>query len=371
MNIGSNFKILSLLLLFTLGIASCSDDDPEEPTYTIPSTYDFENVSYSGQTQRLAMLSELTTYMKTANTTGTAVDADKLKAMFENDAANAGWAGTYEDSKQLKSKTFEGEQAMYESLMDDFAAASQSMTAGSDGVAGVLTSADGAKSYFCNANGGEYTQFIEKGLMGACLYYQATSIYFGSGKMDVDNETVEPGEGTEMEHHWDEAFGYFGVPTNFPTSTDGLVFWGKYCNGRDALLGTNEALMNELIKGRAAISANDLTTRDAAILEARKQWELVTAATAVHYINSGISNINDDALRNHALSEAVAFAYAMKFNDGKSVTNTNVDEILVAIGGDANFADMNFYNVTESGLNAAKDLIASYFSAIEPVKDDL
>ena len=59
---------------------------------------------------------------------------------------------------------------------------------------------DNSKSYLFNERGVEPAQIIEKGLMGACFYYQATAEYMGSVKMDVDNELVNAGEGTEMEH---------------------------------------------------------------------------------------------------------------------------------------------------------------------------
>ena len=72
-----------------------------------------------------------------------------------------------------------------------------------------------------DANGIEYTQLIEKGLMGAVFYYQITNVYLGDGKMDVDNaDQVDPDNGkyyTTMEHHWDEAFGYFSDAVDFPT----------------------------------------------------------------------------------------------------------------------------------------------------------
>lgn len=366
----SNFKFLSLLVILTLGIASCGEDEPTDIGYEIPTTYNFENVSYNGQTQRLAMLQEMTTYMKTANTAGNSVSANKLKAMFTNDAANAGFTQTYDDSKQLKSKTFESEQAMFEGLFEDFEAASQSIIPGVNGTAGVQVSLDGTKAYLVNENGLEYTQVIEKGLMGSCFYYQSTAVYFGSDKMNVDNETVEAGEGTEMEHHWDEAFGYLAVPIDFPTNTDGLAFWGKYCNDRNAILGTNAGIMNNFLKGRAAISNKDLVARDAAIIEIQKNWELVAVGTAIHYINSAMTNFSDDARRNHALSEAAAFIYSLQFNPNKKVTNANVAELLVKIGGNSNLADLNFYTVTTADLQAAKDLLATYYS-LENVKDSL
>lgn len=350
--------VLGLFVLSTLFFTSC---DPEE-NYTIPTTYNFDNVSYNGQTQRLQMLAELKSYVSTGNTMGTVLDAAKMKAMFAN-TDGAGFTGTYEDSKQLKSKTFEAEQTVYEALMDAAAVASTSTSAASDGTAGVITSPDGEKNYLVSAGGVEYNQIIEKGLMGACFYYQATTIYMGDSKMGegIDNETVIDGEGTEMEHHWDEAFGYFGAPIDFPINLDGLQYWANYSNTVNAPLGTNQRLMDELLRGRAAISNKDLETRDAAISAARTVWEEVTAGAAGHYINSALANAGDDARRVHALSEAAAFAYAIKFNEGKSVTNAQVDEVLTLLGGSADFLTMNFYNTTDTDLNAAMDKLQEFF----------
>jgi len=358
-----------ILLAFVVLSIGCDKDDDDAPAYNIPSIYSFENVSYSGQTQRLSMLNELKSYMNTANTSGVALDATRMKAMYANDAANAQWAGNYDDSKQLKSKTFEGVRSDFEVLMDEMAAASQSTTAGSEGVSGVIESADGAKKYLIGDDGVEYTQLIEKGLMGACLFYQSTAVYFGDDKMNVDNEVVEEGEGTAMEHHWDEAFGYFGVPIDFPTSTDGLFFWGNYCNGRDALLNTNQLAMDGFLKGRAAISNGDLDTRDDAIAEVRNAWELVTVGTALHYLNSGIANFDDMALRSHSLSEAIAFVYAIQFNPTKQIDNQAVSDLLTLIAGSADFSSMNLYNVNLANLQKAKgDLAAAY--GLEAQKDE-
>ncbi|MFT7449777.1 MAG: hypothetical protein ACI9VN_000485 [Patescibacteria group bacterium] len=208
-----NLLTLGALVLFS----ACSKDDENAETYTVPTTYDFENVSYGGQEQRIGQLAELTSYMKTANVANTALDVDRLKAMYANDPTLANWNGTYEDSKQIKSKTFEQVQGTFETLLEDMAATSQPGSLG-----GVVSSANGEKNYLLNENGVEYTQVISKGLMGALLYYQAVEVYLGDGKMGSDNVTVTEGEGTEMEHAWDEAFGYFGVPKTFPADTEPL-----------------------------------------------------------------------------------------------------------------------------------------------------
>lgn len=346
------------------------DDTMHKDSLDIPSTYSFENVSYAGQIQRLGMLNEIKSYIRTGNTPNTILDSTKLSAMFSN-AEGAGFAGTYDDSKQLKSKTFEAVREDFEYLMGAIANASQSTVAGTDGIAGVVVSTtDDSKQYLLGTTGVEYAQLIEKGLMGACFYYQGTTVYMGDDRMNVDNETVEEGEGTAMEHHWDEAFGYLGVPIDFPTNTDGLFFWGNYSNVVNGVVGTNQNIMNQMLKGRAAISAKNLTARDEARAEARKQWELVSAATAIHYLNGGLNNIDDPSLKSHNLSEAIAFVYALQFNEKKSITNEQVNELLTIFAGSSDFRNMNLYNTTGENINEAKDKLADYFN-LEDSKDDL
>ena len=359
---------IMILLLLVMGLSSCGDDDTVTPQYQIPTTYNFENVSYSGQTQRLAMMKELKDYMTSSRTAGNALDNNRLKAMYAN-AAGSQFAGTYDDSKQIKSKTFEQVQDDFEALMDELATASQSTTAGSMGTSGLIESADGTKSYLVGDDGLDHAQVIEKGLMGACFYYQATSVYFGSDRMNVDNTVVEAGEGTEMEHHWDEAFGYLGVPVDFPTSTDGLFFWGDYTNNRNAILGSNKVLMDAMLKGRAAISNKDLTARDEAITEARAAWELVAVGSALHYLNDVLANFDDMALRSHSGSEAIGFIYSLQFNTEKKITNTQVNELLTLIAGSNDFATMDLYSTTTIKLQQAKDQLAVYYS-LEDKKDD-
>lgn len=367
-------SLLPLLLAGALILLSgCEEDTPSPDAgtdYTIPDTYSFENVNYSGQLQRLSMLLEMKSYMRSANTPGTVLDRDRMIAMYENDAAGAQWQQTYEESKELRNKTFENEQDRFLTWIGELALASESTVPAAEGQAGVAVSQSGEKQYLLAANGIEYAQIVEKGLMGATLYYQATAVYLGPDKMNVDNETVEPGEGTAMEHHWDEAFGYLGVPRDFPISTDGVVFWGDYCNDRDALLGTNERIMDALIKGRAAISNDDLDTRDEAIPEVQEAWEDVVVGTAIHYLNQGIDQYDDFAIRAHAVSEAVAFIYSLQFNPGKRVTNQEVSELLALTGGDAEFTKMNLYQVDRSALIQARDQLADMYD-LASMKEEL
>lgn len=367
----NNLRLLGLALLTVFAFTACEDDNiagENDGNYEIPSTYNFENVSYTGQTQRLDMMEELTAYMKTANE-GAVLEAQAMLDMYanENNAFDNNELNEA-DSKELENKTVEADISMFQEFINDFAAATAEANGGegSNGTPGVVTSNDGSKQYFFDAKGFEHIQLIEKGLMGSCFYFQANYVYLGSDKMDetlVDNETIEEGKGTAMEHHWDEAFGYFGVPNDFPSNTDGIRFWGKYANGRDDLLGSNEAIMNAFIKGRAAISNKDLETRDDQIEIIRNEWEKVSAGTAVHYLNEAIANQADIAIRNHTLSEAWAFIHALKYNPNQKLNNTEVDEVLAELGD-------NFYTIEIESINNAKATLVEAYG-FEDIQDQL
>ena len=362
------FSLPFLLFLLPLGFVACGDDDNDLPELEIPGSYStFENVDYSGQTSRLNQLSEIKAYIATANA-GAELDNDRLQAMYAN-ADGAMFSQEYD--KQLRDKTFDPEVAVFESLFANIAEQSKSNQAGTPGTAGVVVSDDGEKSYLLNENGVELVQLIEKGLMGAVFYYQGTSVYLGTDRQNADNETVEPGRGTDLEHHWDESFGYFGVPLNFPADTDGVRFWGDYANDRNALLGVNQKIMSDgFLKGRAAASADRNAEREEAIETVREQWELVSAATAIHYLNSGESNFGDRARQNHALSEAVAFIYSLKFNEGRTASISDIDGMLITLAGSSTLLGANLDNTTLANIATVRDQLATLFD-LEDVKSEL
>ncbi len=359
---------IALLAGLVLLFVGCKKDQPGL-SYDIPETYNFMPASYDGQLQRLRMFTELKAYMKTAQT-GAVLDRHILQARYTNDIDNAQWIGNYDASKQLRGKTFESEQPTFDALFAKLATDSESTVAGSEGQAGIVTSLEGNKKYLLSATGLDNAQLIEKGLMGACLYYQATGVYFSPARMDVDNVTVTPGEGTDMEHHFDEAFGYFGVPADFPSRTDGVVFWGQYSIERNQVLDSNQRMMAAFLKGRAAISNQDIATRDVAIAEAQANWERIAVGSAIHYLNSTLSTFDDMALRGHQLSEALGFIYALQFNPEAKISYTQIRELLQLVGGTADFATMNLYAATIANLQQAKDQLANYYG-LQREKDEL
>ncbi|MFT7449778.1 MAG: hypothetical protein ACI9VN_000486 [Patescibacteria group bacterium] len=135
-------------------------------------------------------------------------------------------------------------------------------------------------------------------------------------------------------------------------------------------MGTDKAVMDAFLKGRAAISNNDIPTRDEAIEEAREAWEKVIVGTALHYLNKGISDIDDTALKGHQLSEAAGFIYSLQFNPSKKISNTQINNLLVKIGGTELLPDLNFNNVTAASVEEARNDLADYYD-LNDLKEQL
>lgn len=351
-------KVFTFLgIAATLAFTSCTDDQEDDAVrYDIPASYTFQNASYSGQQARIAMLGELDTYMKTGNT-GALLQVEKLKDMYANANNPFANAALNSSGKQLKDKTILTAQPEFEGYLE--AAANASLSAGTpalNGKAGILTSADGSKKYLVDANGVEWGQVISKGLMGAVFYYQVVEGYLSAEKIGpaVDNTTVKEGEGTPMEHHWDEAFGYFGAPADFPANLTGLKYWANYSNQVNAATGSNKALMDAYLKGRAAISAKDMAGKDAAAATLRSEWEKLVVSAAIHELNAAKTQVADQALKSHYLSEARGFVMGLKYKADRKITDAQYTQVMAKIG-------TNLYTTTGADIAAALDLLSSVY----------
>lgn len=383
------------ILLFALGLStiaftSCSSDDEETPPiqnppagYTVPNTYVFTDadgnntVNFAGQTDRLNQLGEMVALMKSANTAGTVVNAQDLKDMFANVGNNANGNFSFSSSKQLRNKcatnysNAEEVRAEFEEMMDNLAAISETTVAGeangTNGVAGIVQSND-AGSYLMNAKGQEYNQLITKGLMGAVFYHQMTGYYLTDEKIGdaVDNSIPKDPEGgkyyTSMEHHWDEAFGYFTSEINFPTEGADR-FWGGYCNKVDPQLGSNKKLMDAFLTGRAAISNDDLVTKNQQRDIILKEMERVVAGAAIHYMNKARAEFANDAKRNHYLSEATGFLNSLRYKPNATIERFEINAIQDKLGD-------NFYEVTIANIIDVRDQLSGKFG-LNDVKNDL
>lgn len=334
-------SLLSFAALFTL--SSCTEKDPVVPVQEVPETYNFENVDYSGQTARIQMLSLLEAAAKSAGESGADVTAAQLQAIFEN---TENLLGT---DKNIQSKT-----AM--DAVDDIEAYFASID--------TLT---GNPDYIIDGRlydqyGVEPAQMIAKGLMGALLYYQATAVYLGDSKMNVNNTEVVEGEGTAMQHHWDEAFGYFGAPDDYLTAevpegtvdpTEKAWYWAGYANGRADVIDVRDEIFNAFLAGRTAINNNDMEARNEAIATIRTNWEKLAAANVVHYVNSSLADLEANEMGDffHHWSEGKAFLNTLWYNPTKSISNAELEELNTLFGNNpkADFADAG---ATQENLEA-------------------
>ena len=331
--------------------------------YSIPTTYSFTDasgnstVNFSGQTERLDQLSEMVVLLKSG--TSTVLSSQDIKDMFANTNGDGNGLFSFTSTKQLLNKCFSLDTSMFQTWMDEIALASVSNASiAADGQAGTLSS--GTSTYLFDENGKEHVQLIEKGLMGAVFMNQALNEYFGDVKMNVDNTTaVDPSLGeyyTTMEHHFDEAFGYFGVSSDFPSIVPDR-FWGKYCNNQNAAINSNEDMMSNFLKGRAAITGKEIADRDQAIAAIRNEWEAISAHQAMAYLDGAIANFGiDDAKFLHELSEAYAFAWNLRYAPLETRKMSTSEHAALM----AQFPS-NFWSITLADLNNIKSTINSKY----------
>lgn len=358
---------ISVMLLTT----SCKKDtvEPEEetpvpsgPTYNIPTTYNFTSADFTTSTQRLSMLGELITYIRsthtTTQTTQPTILAQKLKDMYVNANNQFTLSSLNTSGIQLKDKTDNtfSFQTILEASFDDAepasitAAANPTVSSASNGVKGKLVTS--TRAILVDANGLEYKELAEKGLMGSVLYYQAMTIL--KNIATYDNVTKVNGI-TAQEKAWDEAFGYFGVPVDFPTNVTGLKNWGSYCNSVNVAIGSNSTIMDAFLKGRAAISNGDASRRDANRDLVMTTWEKVVAAKCISYLKGAKNNLSDISTLHHNLSEGYGFIAAFKYNPSKTISDADIAILEGYLG-------TNFYNLVPSNLDNAINKIATVFN---------
>jgi hypothetical protein len=362
----------SILILSTAAamLVSCCKKEPVKPNpdpkpiYNIPVTYDFgNNTNFISSSQRISMAKELVAHIKSAHnsTAHITLNTSALTDMFNNNNSPFADAALNSSGISLTEKTNNSSGVVNElsGWFSDVASVSQSTIEGSDGQAGkvlgpVPTNSTAVRAaWLMDANGFEFKELVEKSLMATVFYSEAMKIMKNIGS--YDNAAVVAGKGTTMEHAWDEAFGYFGIPTAFPTVTTGLSYWGNYCNSVNAAIGSNTLIMNAFLKGRAAISNNDTEARNIARDAVVSTWEKVAAAKLLAYLKQSKTNFSIDGQRNHNLSEAYGFIRAFRYNPSKTISDADIDLLL-------NYVGNNLYKVSLTNIDAAINKLAVIFN---------
>ncbi len=398
-----DWKILFILVFAVIGFQACSDDDdptPDpSPSLEAPGTYNFERngqstVSFSGQTTRIKMASELINAMKKFDSS-----SELLLEMYVNESASGGDVAPFSESdlnsstKSIRSKVaaskdfFSANAAESSQIKADFESWINAQVSevfpnenvlAEPGVAGQI--ADGSSVRYVNAKGLEYNQAVNKGLIGALMVDQMVNNYLSPAVLDDGNNVAENDDGilaedksyTTMEHKWDEAYGYlFGTSTNAanPLPTLGEdAFLNKYLqrvNGDPDFEGIAQDIFDAFKLGRAAIVAGDYQLRDEQAEIVRGLVSKVIGVRAVYYLQQGKNGLpdsgNDYGGAFHDLSEGFGFVYSLRFtrqpeSSSSYFSKAEVDGFIQQLT-----EGNGFWDVTPATLDQISEAIASKF----------
>jgi hypothetical protein len=313
----------------------------------------------------IAMADQVVAAINLGNNQGTVVNAQQLKDMFNNVNSYFNDSALQLNSSGLKLTDYcsLAAQADIFNYFDSIGLYSQTNNVASVGIAGVSpSSASPTKKYLLSPTGVFYSQVVKKALMGGVFAYAITNMYMAdSVGNNINNSNVIAGQGTALEHHWDAAFGLWGVPVDFPTNTTGLKYFGSYSNQVDAGLHSNATIMDAFLKGRAAISNKDLATKTAQVAIIIKTFDQLDAAAIVQEMKETDENIEaGDAVAAYGtLSESLGFVRNLKYNKNAArvITDAQIAQ-LEALYDSANPSTPNLYNFVNANVNSIPQIEA-------------
>lgn len=360
---------LALGLVIT-SMTSCSkDDNNERPVYDVPTTYNFTNVEYAEASGRVSMWAGLNSWLGKSTSRQLSADSANYLWLNTNDAF------TGETTSNLPFSTAEinaldfnvaaktADAATYKQLIDSMVKISASYSAtASPGVPGKV----GPR--LVNYSGLEFNQLVAKGLMGA-LQLNQVNTYLDQSRT-ADNNTVVTGSGTAMQHAWDLAFGYVGIPKDYDSSraytnteANRPLAVGGYFRERGRYIKSGGQVYEAFRTGRAAIGAKDYIGRDEAIVAIKLQLEKTIAAAAYDYatLPQGSSDL---AVKFHAMSECYGFILALKYRAAASpLSAANYQALL-------DLVKTNFYELaadaTHAKLKQIQSILKTAYGQLQP-----
>ncbi len=370
---------------------------PCETSIENPATYAFtrngENtVSFSGQTTRLRMGDEIISALLDPTTT-----ANELLSMYAHVEGESNFEETNlnESDKNMRSKTAASidffssnatDQALIRADFDTWLTAQADevfpnwQMAATIGVAGQLS--DGAATRYVNDKGLEYDQLWTKGLIGALVTDQIVNNYLSVAILDEatnreDNDAglvVDGKSYTNMEHKWDEAYGYvygLNVDAANPNSDLGAdSFLNKYIGrveGDADFAGIADEIFEAFKLGRAAIVAKNYEVRDAQAEIIKQKISEIIGIRAVYYLQQARPSLLQEnpayGTAFHDLSEGYGFIYSLQFtrkpnSNDSYFTKAEVDALLTDLMDDG---PNGLWDVEDATLESMATEIAARF----------
>ena len=412
---------ISSLFLYACGSDDETDSDPTDDLTKIevPQAYVFDSrfeegassVSYSGQVVRNLLLQDLKSVTDSVGKDGAnTISVDDMLNLY-----------AYDDGLNLKTRTSTGTTPALESNYSAISTGKNLVGKISDApVIGYNITADelvrdwisqiaensqdsnklGTVMAYTTDDGVDLSQMINKVLIGAVPYYQATGVYL-NGLLERDNSEARDGEDpyTAMEHAWDEAFGYFGAARDyarysddqlagsvddftFDSNGDGSIdFKSEYNFGlsRNAAkrdkggsgIDLTKDIFEAFLAGRTAItnqgSVEEISTHRQAASEG---MEKVIAATVVHYINDTLSDMSNlgtpdenRANLNKHWAEMKGYTVALQYNPFKLISDGQLQELHGIMGTAPKYDEpgSSAYNTQVTNYQRAKAVLQTAY----------
>ncbi len=366
------------------------DEDDEIANLIVPDFYTFERggqstVRIPGQVERIAMLEEIDRAFtdfdgeEYGSTDAASFEAVLNSLFINNPDDNIVWTNDFlnntvlegsdlnESGRQIRNTMADSEDyfllpgntaeaAKLRAQLDGFIVAQATNVfpnvnvEAAPGVAGFSVDSNNGTSNptnrFINANGWEINEVFEKSLIGSLQLDQIVNNYLsvnlldeGSNREDNDNEVPrnDSGTDTQMEHFWDEGFGYvYGLSCDIENVTRDLgENDGNYNNYLDLVnddldfRGIADEIFLAFRTGRAAIIASEYDIRDEQAAILRELLSEVMAVRTVFYLQQGRMKLEGARADNgqgefgdgfHDVSEGLGFLLGLRFTQDP---NTN------------------------------------------------
>ena len=380
------FKVRFAIIVSVFALVACGDDDKDSNPMgsgrsgiDVPSSYVFDSrftpgessVSYSGQVVRNLLLQDLKIFTGNLGKEGAqSASAEDMLRFYAHDDA-------YGMSTLTSPKDYSAVESSYAAISTG---KNLSGKIASDVVIGYDKTADalvrewieiiaensqdpsklGTPAVYTTEDGVDLSQMINKVLIGAVPYYQATGKYLYLLFEKGNAEAKEGKTYTDMEHYWDEAFGYFGAAADFnmysdadikagvsrDSNGDGKVDFKSEYNFAIAKGAAKRDLGGSGVDFTADIFTAFLTGRTLIVNEAAQAdievqrsaaangMEKVIAATVVHYINDTLGDMakygtSDYSAADHNKhwAEMKGYAVGLQFNAFKLISDSQLREL--------------------------------------------
>jgi hypothetical protein len=339
----------SVLALFA---TSCKkEEETTKEELDVPSTYVSAAYTANSATEysMRTQLSQLSTYMKTAETVTNTLTENELNNLYSNNG----------NPSLADITTTEFRSIIESNLFPELAASSGNDYDPANGATATEGGVYGARLF--NRRAKETLQEIEKGLFEAALF----------------NHFIQLKNGTITAATVDQMVAIYGAHPNFPNTNTAAntptpdAFIALYAARRDKNDGTGlyTKIRDQFIRLKAAVEAgseyND--ERDAALASLQLNIEKAIMATVIHYGHTAITKLTSTtptpatiAGGLHDLGEAVGFVHGFRSlpTNERRISNAQIDEILNLLLAPATTEGTMYRFVTE-GANTLPNVTAA------------